>query len=79
MTVSGVHLMRVGNYTEVHVERDGEWHLIIREPYDANFSHIAEESVIYGRVKTEKLCDCPGIYPFMGGPGHHKDCPARIS
>lgn len=45
-TITGIHLMRVGDYVIVKAEIDGRWCEVIRERHDGSFSHIVEPSGI---------------------------------
>lgn len=40
--ISGIHLVRLGDYVVVKAEIDGKWVEIIREHHDGSFSHIVE-------------------------------------
>lgn len=40
--VTGIHLVRLGDYVVVRAEIDGEWVDVIREHHDGSFSHIVE-------------------------------------
>ncbi len=40
--VSGIHLVRIGDYVVVKAEIDGKWVEVIREHHDGSFSHIVE-------------------------------------
>jgi hypothetical protein len=40
--VSGIHLVRLGDYVIVKAEIDGQWVEVIREHHDGPFSHIVE-------------------------------------
>lgn len=46
VTISGVHLKRIGDYAIVAVEVDGQWVDVIKEFHDGNFSHIVEPNGI---------------------------------
>lgn len=53
--VEGVWLRRDGDHAVVLVEVEGEWHEVIREHYDGNFSHITESGGIRSRVNEAWL------------------------
>ena len=40
--VTGIHLVRLGDYVVVRAEIDGEWIDVIREHHAGSFSHIVE-------------------------------------
>jgi len=40
--VTGIHLLRLGDYAIVNAEIDGQWVEVIKERYDGSFSHIVE-------------------------------------
>lgn len=40
--VTGIHLVRLGDYVVVNAEIDGKWVEVIREYHDDSFSHIVE-------------------------------------
>jgi hypothetical protein len=40
--ITGLHLMRLGDYVRVNVEIDGRWVQVISERHDGAFSHIVE-------------------------------------
>lgn len=40
--VTGIHLVRLGDYVIVNAEIDGKWVEVIREHHDGSFSHIVE-------------------------------------
>lgn len=40
--VTGIHLLRLGDYVIVNAEIDGRWVEVIREIHDGSFSHIVE-------------------------------------
>ncbi len=40
--VTGIHLVRLGDYVIVKAEIDGKWVEVIREHHDGSFSHIVE-------------------------------------
>ena len=42
ITVSGIQLVRIGDYAVVNVELNGKWVEVIREHVEGSFSHIVE-------------------------------------
>jgi len=40
--VTGIHLVRIGDYVIVNAEIDGKWIEVIREYHEGSFSHIVE-------------------------------------
>ena len=42
VSISGIHLVRVGDWVVVLAELDGQWVEVIREWHDSSFSHIVE-------------------------------------
>lgn len=40
--VTGIQLVRLGDYVVVRAEIDGKWVDVIREHHDGSFSHIVE-------------------------------------
>lgn len=40
--VTGIHLVRIGDYVIVRAEMDGKWVDVIKEHHDGSFSHIVE-------------------------------------
>lgn len=48
---NAIHLVRLGNFAVVRMEVEGRWVELIREPYDAPFSHIVEPSGIEDLVQ----------------------------
>lgn len=49
--VGGVHLMRIGDFVEVKVMIDGEWLLVIRTPWNSNFSHVVEAPELFEKAQ----------------------------
>lgn len=58
MKVTCVRLIRVGGEhtgnTEVHVQIDGKWYLLIREQWDCHYDHFA--SVHKSNLQEIKSC-----------------------
>lgn len=53
ISITGVHLKRIGEHVIVSVEIGGRWVDVIKEHHDSNFSHIVESLGIrraYGDV-----------------------------
>lgn len=58
--VTGIHLVRLGDYVVVKAEIDGKWVEVIREYHDGSFSHIVEPAGMRRRQAetAEYLADC---------------------
>ena len=54
ITVSGIQLVRIGDYAIVNVEVDGKWVEVIREHVEGSFSHIVEPSGIRTKLAAKK-------------------------
>lgn len=49
--VTGIHLVRLGDYVVVKAEIDGKWVEVIREHHDGSFSHIVEPNGMRSRAQ----------------------------
>jgi hypothetical protein len=52
--VTGIHLFRLGSRVIVKAEIDGHWVEVIREVWDANFSHIVEPGGMRHAAEQQK-------------------------
>lgn len=51
--ISGVHLVKIGEYVIVNVEIDGKWIEVIKEHESGSFSHICEPAGIRRRQELQ--------------------------
>lgn len=56
ISISAIHLKRIGDYAYISVQINGEWVNVIRERYDSNFSHIVEPGGMLKALVEKEAC-----------------------
>lgn len=54
MDISAIKLVRLGDDAVVLIESNGYWSEVIREPYDACYSHIVEEGGMRKAIEEQE-------------------------
>lgn len=63
--ISGISLIRLGDYVEVHVIVGSQTVVAFRERYDANFSHHVTAGGLMGLIKNDPDKPDPDQHPRL--------------